>query len=85
MSYFLVFDTEEIANQTMAEIKILIHNRDWDTPNYNVYVDKWWAESPQDQTPPRFPQTWDLCAEFRQDLEETWFQNPNPEDPPEYP
>jgi hypothetical protein len=85
MSYFLVFDNEQVANETMESIKTLINGHTWDTTNYNIYVDKWWAESPQDQPHPRYPQTWELCAPFRQDLEETWFQNPNPEDPPEYP
>jgi len=40
MAYFLVFDNETIANETMAEIKVFIHNRDWYTPNYNVCVDQ---------------------------------------------
>lgn len=84
--YYLVFDTEQVANETIEAMSALINGRTWDTPNYNNWVDKWWTESPQDQPRPRFPQTWALCAPYRLEVDEaTWFSNPNPEDPPENP
>lgn len=84
MKYYLVFDYEEIAIDIMAQIKA-ITNRIWDIPNYNTYTNKWWTEDPEGQTPPRFPQVWSITNPYRQELDESWFQNPNPVDPPEYP
>lgn len=83
LKYYLVFDDESTAIDIMSQVHDIIH-RSWDTPNYNGWTEKWWTEDPHQAN--RFPQVWDITDPYRLEVDDdTWFSNPNPEDPPEYP
>ena len=77
---YLVFETLEIAEDILNQINVAMHKNPpttyWDEIHYNEWVEKWWMNDPYRRLSTANKP---IVITYRQELEDSWFSNPDPE------